>query len=177
MSGDTSRRYKVLDAGPYDPLAHREGSVGRSGKCSLHGCGEAAVATMTGQDRSGGSVVLAVCERGVEEYDLRGQTRPLSAVRPESVAVGADLFGEGEHQLLLAGAGDELQTGRRCADHAKRHAERRQAERHGPLSARLPSDIQRLVADLRVNRKKVHLTCKDLIAEIKSTAGTGAPFW
>jgi hypothetical protein len=28
---------------------------------------------MTGQDRSGGSVVLAVRERGVEEYDLRAR--------------------------------------------------------------------------------------------------------
>jgi predicted nucleic acid-binding protein len=73
MGGDTSRRYKVLDARPYDPLAHREGSVGRSGKCALHGCGEAAVATMTGEDRSGGNVVLSVCERGVEEYDLRAR--------------------------------------------------------------------------------------------------------
>jgi hypothetical protein len=73
MRGKTFRRYEILDARPYDPLAHREGSVGRNGKCSLHGCGEAAVATMRAQDRSGGSVVLAVCERGVEEYDLRAR--------------------------------------------------------------------------------------------------------
>jgi hypothetical protein len=28
---------------------------------------------MTAQDRSGNRVVLAVCERGVEEYDLRAR--------------------------------------------------------------------------------------------------------
>ena len=73
MRDQPSRRYEVLAAKPYDPMSHREGSVGRDGKCSLHGCGETAVATMTGQDRGGRSVMLAVCERGVEEYDLRAR--------------------------------------------------------------------------------------------------------
>jgi hypothetical protein len=37
----------------------------------LHGCGEPAAATMVGEDRTGQLVTLAVCERGLEEYQLR----------------------------------------------------------------------------------------------------------
>jgi hypothetical protein len=73
MSTPVSGRYHVVDAKPYNARDHREGSIGRSGLCSLHGCGEAAVATMVGRDRGGRDVTLAVCERGVEEYDLRSR--------------------------------------------------------------------------------------------------------
>jgi hypothetical protein len=73
MNTPTSGRYHVVDAKPYDARDHREGSVGRSGLCSLHGCGDPAIATMVGRDRGGRDSTLAVCERGVEEYDLRSR--------------------------------------------------------------------------------------------------------
>ena len=63
--------YIVVDAKPYDPGAHRPGTVGHDGNCGLHGCGEPAVATIVGEDKYGGHIELAVCERGVEEYGLR----------------------------------------------------------------------------------------------------------
>ena len=63
-------RYRVVSAVPFDAKRHRAGSVGRSGLCSLHGCGEPAVATMVGRTSSGREWVLAVCERGVREYGL-----------------------------------------------------------------------------------------------------------
>lgn len=66
-------RYKVLNAEKFDARNHRKGTVGHDGKCSLHGCGEPAVATMTCSDSGGSSVVLAVCERGIEEYGLRAR--------------------------------------------------------------------------------------------------------
>lgn len=49
------------------------GSSSALSEHSLHWCGEPAVATMVGRDRGGRDVTLTVCERGVEEYDLRSR--------------------------------------------------------------------------------------------------------
>ena len=64
-------RYHVIDAKVFSRDYHRPGSVGHSGLCGLHGCGEQAVVTMTCQDRGGHQVTLSACERGVAEYGLR----------------------------------------------------------------------------------------------------------
>src|SRR5690349_645140 len=52
-------RYEVVLAAPFDLQDHREGTVARTGKGSLHGCGEPAVATMVGRTRSGREYTLA----------------------------------------------------------------------------------------------------------------------
>ena len=74
LSGcDTERmpRYIVDDARAFDSMLHGAATLGRKGLFSLHGCGEPAVATMTAHTGSGRPVTLAVCERGVDEYELR----------------------------------------------------------------------------------------------------------
>ena len=65
-----SRRYRVVSAAPYNAQQHRRGTLGRDGSCGLHGCGEAAVITMLGEDIGGRRMTLGVCGRGVVEYGL-----------------------------------------------------------------------------------------------------------
>jgi hypothetical protein len=63
-------RYIVDNSQPYHASLHRPRTLGRKGLCSLHGCGEPAVMTMKARTESGRFVTLAVCSRGVHEYNI-----------------------------------------------------------------------------------------------------------
>jgi hypothetical protein len=66
--------YQVVEALPH---RHTKGAVGHEGKCSLHGCGETAIARP--RTRRRGSVAGGV-RCGVDEYRL--QIEPLPPAHP-----------------------------------------------------------------------------------------------